>query len=208
MTIQTINTTKANAPVLDVFSTLKKMFLIPLIIALLVSMVFGLRDGFSSFLLMFLIIFSLLFIIVGTFTKFIMAVTSHNGPYKKVHKYYRDFAIENGFNVSYEAVGVLVDETSRTIAFTIDPNRKQQLTICGFEDVREWYSEENRVTQKDNYRLHDSGVITGGQERTAIKTNFINVIINNPSKPLYSFKVRNSGDAQMWIGRLTSLING
>jgi len=206
MAIQKISANDDLAPDFETFGVMKKIAKQTLYIALglsILAFIFG--GGFISALLTFILS---LFIILGirfTFLQFTLIATKGRKEYDKVHNYYKELAIKNNINVSYEAPGIIIDKEARKIAFTIDPEQEKRVIICDFSDIRQWYSHESTVTN-ENYKVHSSGHISGGKTETTFTG--MRVEINDPDMPLYSFWTANHNDSNLWMARLSSLING
>lgn len=102
-----------------------------------------------------------------------------------------------GFNVDYEAVGILIDAKNKKIAFTIDPELRPQVTVCDFSDVVHWESYSQGVDQQNQY----------GARTTLLERWFVSVYIRDPDQPRRDFLAQNDVDADKWVARLDTLIN-
>lgn len=206
MAIQKISANDDLAPGFETFGVMKKIAKQTLYIALGLSLLaFITGGGFGAAILAFIFSFLIILGIRFTFFQFKMILTGGRKEFDRVHNYYKELAIKNNINVSYEAPGIIVDKESWKVAFTIDPEQEKRVIICDFSDIRQWYTHESTVTN-ENYKVHSSGQISGGKTETTFTG--MRVVINDPDVPLYSFWTVNQGDSDLWMARLSSLING
>lgn len=145
---------------------------------------------------------------------------THYSPLKPIHEYYKNVAIQNGFNIDYEAQGLLVDEKRKKLAFTtslagLDRNTKifNSMLVCDFSDVMKWKNNVTEFTSRTPTHvsvdpLSNRATVTGGHEKLDVATYEIQVTINYPKSPLQTFQATSDADASIWLARLNSLING
>lgn len=206
MAIQKIVASDKSAPKFETYRVLKKAAMQSVYIALALSLLtLFFSKGLGSAIIVFLISLFVILMVRLFILQFMMTLTKGKKEYNRVHDYYKNIALKNNMNISYEAPGIIIDNESKKIAFTINPNREKQLTICDFSDVRQWYSHESVVTN-DRYTVHSSGRVDVG--RTEHNFTGVRVEINDPDTPVYFFWTANQGDSDLWIARISSLING
>lgn len=145
---------------------------------------------------------------------------THYSPLKPIHEYYKNIAIQNGFNIDYEAQGLLVDEKNKKLAFTtslvgFDKSTKtlNSMLVCDFSDVMKWKNNVTEFTSRTPMHvsfdsLGNRASVTGGHEKFDGATYEIQVTINYPKSPLQTFQATSNADASIWLARLNSLING
>ena len=208
MTVQITPVNDDKAPVFDHMGIFKKItlrsVLIPIPLALLIWLISGRREFFSwYFLFMFLV-----FVINTWLVKSKMILSKGRNMVQPIHDYYKQQIVAQGFHVDYESPGILIDDTAKKIAFTIDPERKPQYMICDYGDIQGWKLHQKDVIQRRDYHINfDTGRVTGGNyvEMTA---NAVTVFINYAPQPRHGFWVSHEHEAEMWSARLNSLLNG
>lgn len=171
-----------------------------------------------------------LHLIIGYFwlTIFYHKMRATNGANVKaqhhIHDYYKKVFLDNGFHIDYEAPGILIDNQQKKIGFTITGAGYDQATkrfikmlVCDYSDLRSWTASSKDITErvggelKRHQELFTNNVthyVTPSYERTVVILNRVRVTINYPDSPLQGFEATSEGDAQQWLARLDSLING
>lgn len=141
-----------------------------------------------------------------------------------IHEYYKKVFQESGYQVDYEAKGILIDNKNKKIGFTItgadyDVKTRQfkAMFICDYSDIRSWSSNSQNLTERVAPTVSTShnmanGItthyVTPGYEKNWVTLYSVNVTINYPDMPLQSFEAKSESDATQWVARLDSLING
>lgn len=141
-----------------------------------------------------------------------------------IHDYYKKVFTDNGYHISYEAPGILIDNDQKKIGFTItgagyDTSLKRftKMLVCDYAYMRTWETNSKEITERVGGRLKHSedpfsgyktSYVTPSYERTMVTLYRVNVTINYPDNPLQSFEATSESDAKQWVARLSSLING
>ena len=94
-------------------------------------------------------------ILVWTFFTKVIGVAkmgSTDGFGGNIHDYYKNVFIHNGYQVDFEAKGIVIDTKNRKIGFTTATtgiNKKDKtfdsMLVCDFSDVRKWYSQGKNI---------------------------------------------------------------
>lgn len=206
MAIEKISANDDNAPKFDIFREYKKINKQNLYIILpFCLLAFFFAGGLGGAVILFIFGYSILTGIRMIILRYKTLIYKGKKEYDRVHNYYKDLAIRNNITVTYESPGIIVDNQSKKIVFTIDPEQKSRIIICDFSDIRKWYSHTSTMIN-ERYKVSGSGQITASRT----ETNFtgVRVEINDPDQPLYGFWTANKDDSDRWLARLSSLING
>lgn len=206
MAIQKIVADDKSAPKFEAYRFLKKAAMQCVYIALALSvLILFLKGGIGLAIIVFIASFFIIFMVRLFILRIALTFNKGKKECDRVHNYYKNIALENNINISYEAPGIIIDNESKKIAFTIDPEREKRLTICDFSDVRSWGSRESVVTN-EHYAVHNSGRIS--VTKSVHEFNTVQVKINDPDTPLYAFWTSNDSSSDLWVARISSLING
>lgn len=215
MAIQIIEAPDGNPPKLKILKTFapskrKKNYML-FMLALVVIFTFFQWKGSSDSLmfvffknLMITFAFNVPVIFIWGFISQVKGVAKSGGMDgfgSEIHHYYKNVFIQHGYQVDFEAKGIVVDTAQRKIGFTTSPTglKKENgivfsnMLVCDFGDVRKWYTQSKAIQ---------------GRHGSVGSVHSINVEIAYPASPLQGFDVMNDYDASQWIARLTSLING
>jgi hypothetical protein len=109
--------------------------------------------------------------------------------------------VRRGYKVDFQIGTVLIDMTSKVIAFPDLYNSKYEL--YAHQDILGWEHQwEDRVTAVTNvWGTAVNGRTTQGKNVLVFKTN-------NPSKPLYKIPIVNHKSGEMHMARLNAIFNG
>lgn len=191
MTIQKIRTESSNPPKARkiVFLLSKQTFLIAITLPFIFGYIAYIKWDMSIALLAFILIFLLVFIGLSVFDKIKRYLTGNVGVFhNNVHDHYKELAIRNGINPSYEASGIIIDDNAKKIVFTINPGSEPHITICDYSDIISYY--QVSVNQSSTRQM-----------------NVIKVEIKDPSQPLHSFSLGSGVDSDLWMARLSSIFS-
>jgi hypothetical protein len=140
MAVEKIFSNDGMAPKFDQFGPLKRIIKQNLYISLGIALIIFFIDGLGAALLAIILVSAILsiprFIILNIKT----ALSKGKGHYDQVHNYFKELALKNGIEISYEAPGIIIDRKAKKMVFTIDPEQEGKIVICDFSDIKKWYS--------------------------------------------------------------------
>lgn len=144
--------------------------------------------------------------------------------HRHIHDYYKQAFLSAGYQIDYETTGLLIDIKQKKLGFTVsnagfNPSSKQftKMLVCDYTDVRSWSAGSQDITERVNGKVsrHDNTLqgtttyyTTPDYDRVAVTTYGVKVTLAYPDSPLQAFEANSEADAQQWVARLDSLING
>lgn len=185
MTIQKIRTESSNPPKVKTieFAYSKKIFLIALLVPIFFSLISFVKWDIATALLVFIIVSLLTFGILAVFYRTKLFLTDTKPLVNvEVHNHYKELAKKNGINIDYETPGIIIDNRSKKIVFTINPSKDPYVTICDFSDITQW----QRLRTKDQ--------------------SIIKIRVKDLSEPLYTFWTKSERESELWAARLASIL--
>ena len=185
MSIQKIRTESANPPKAKAieFALSKNTFLLTLLVPFVFSLISLVKWDMSSAIIVFIVVSVLTFGALAILYRTKLFLTDSKPlVHVELHNYYKELAKKNGINVDYETPGIIIDDTSKKLAFTINPSKEPCVTICDYSDIIRW----ERLGTKDQ--------------------SIIKVRVKDLSEPLYTFWVRSEKESELWAARLASIL--
>lgn len=238
MTIQLLPAYDANPPKIQILPKYeltpkrKRYFKIMGGVTLVLGLLSGLMNrgnfisSFMSVVIIALVIQGIVFYI--QFALFHRNIKASNGANLKaqhhIHDYYKKAFFDSGYHIDYEAPGILIDCQHKKIGFTItgagvDPTTKRfmNMLVCDYADIRSCSVSTKEFTERVGGQLKRSDELFTNRRTTYVTPSYeettailyrVKVTINYPDSPLQSFEAMSEADAQQWVARLDSLVNG
>ena len=191
MSIKKIRTESPNPPKARkiVFLISGKTFLIAITLPFILGYIAYIKWGAGVSPIVFFLVFLITFVGLAVFDRIKRYLTGNLGVFhNNVHNHYKELAIRNGINPSYEASGIIIDDDAKKIVFTINPSGEPHITICDYSDIISYY----QVSVDQNSRR---------------QMNVIKVEIKDPSQPLHSFSLGSGVKSDLWMARLASIFS-
>lgn len=187
-----------------IYSTLKKLAIIIGVLSFIGFIVGGF--SFGSF---FSVLFSLTFLLLVPYMLYLkVSLSSGSGVIKKNADKIIDNLVKNyDFTPSYTGPGICIDDTKKKMAFFFAG--KSEALICDYKDLRKWYiAKEEMSSTTINKNGFNSATVN-----TKVDTLFTHIVVQlaSPEYPEYRFLVPSGlggRQADMWIARISALVNG
>jgi hypothetical protein len=120
-------------------------------------------------------------------------------------KAYMKFAIDafrqRGHQMDFQLGTLLIDSKAKVLAFV---NLRQKSMDCySARDILEW---NHHWVDKTTTQVNAWGNLA--HSRTRATQNEIVIKTNNPACPIYKIPIRGHGVGQVWMARLSAIVNG